>query len=253
MALPLLQYKPTTQNNRVSSFGVADQNEDTPYVYRVEDVSSYTDIQGIIWASYRQVFSEHEILKFNRQGTLESQLKNGSLSVKDFIRGLAKSEAFYRLVVSVNNNYRLVDIVLKRLLGRSAYNKEEEIAWSIVIGTKGFSGFVDALVDSEEYDQSFGDNTVPYQRKRMEGRPYNLVTPRYGVDFQETAGTVRTDWRFVLENFYTAKAKTKRLQEGDPSKYADMAASLSGKGNYAQKISAFDIDYLNAVPYRGKR
>jgi phycobilisome rod-core linker protein len=87
----------------------------------------------------------------------------------------------------------------------------------------------------------------------MEGRPYNLVTPRYGVDFQETAGTVRTDWRFVLENFYTAKAKTKRLREGDPGKFADMAASLSGKGNYAQRISSFDIDYLNEVPYRGRR
>jgi phycobilisome rod-core linker protein len=253
MALPLLQYKPTTQNNRVISFGIADQNEDTPYIYRIEDVSSYTDIQSIIWASYRQVFSEHEILKFNRQVTLESQLKNGSLSVKDFIRGLAKSEAFYRLVVSVNNNYRLVDITLKRLLGRSAYNKEEEIAWSIVIGTKGFSGFVDALVDSEEYNQNFGDNTVPYQRKRMEGRPYNLVTPRYGEDFQETAGTVKTDWRIILENFYTAKEKTKRLKEGDPGKFAAMAAAVSGKGNYAQKISSFDIDYLSAVPYRGKR
>jgi phycobilisome rod-core linker protein len=237
----------------VASFGVADQNEDTPYIYRIEDVSSYTDMTNIIWAAYRQVFSEHEILKFNRQGTLESQLKNGSLSVRDFIRGLAKSEAFYRLVVSVNNNYRLVDITLKRLLGRSAYNKKEEIAWSIVIGTKGFSGFVDALVDSAEYTQNFGDNTVPYQRKRFVDRPFNLVTPRYGADFQETAGTVKTDWRFTLEKFYTAKAKAKRLKEGDPAKFADMAASVSGKGNYAQKLSSFDIDYLNAVPYRGKR
>jgi phycobilisome rod-core linker protein len=253
MALPLLQYKPTTQNHRVSSFGVADKNEDTPYIYRTEDVSSYTDIQSIIWASYRQVFSEHEILKFNRQGTLESQLKNGSLSVRDFIRGLAQSEAFYRLVVSVNNNYRLVDITLKRLLGRCAYNKEEEIAWSIVIGTKGFSGFVDALIDSEEYTQNFGENTVPYQRRRKEGRPYNLVTPRYGEDFQETAGTIKNDWRFTLENFYSAKAKEKRMAEGDPRKFADLAASVSSQGNYAQKLSSFDIDYLNAVPYRGRR
>ncbi|MBD2385890.1 phycobilisome rod-core linker polypeptide [Cylindrospermum sp. FACHB-282] len=251
MALPLLEYKPSSQNHRVKSFGVADQNENTPYIYRIEDVSSYTDIQSIIWAGYRQIFSEHEILKFNRQGTLESQLKNGSLSVRDFIRGLAKSEAFYRLVVSVNNNYRLVDITLKRLLGRSSYNKDEEITWSIVIGTKGFSGFVDAIIDSEEYTQSFGDNTVPYQRKRLEGRPFNLVTPRYGEDFQEKEGTVKTDWRFTLDKFYSRKAKEKRLAEGDPGKYADLAAELSGKGNYAQKLSAFDIDYLSAVPYRG--
>jgi len=253
MALPLLEYKPSSQNHRVKSFGIADQNENTPYIYRIEDVSSYTDIQNIIWAAYRQVFSEHEILKFNRHGTLESQLKTGAISVRDFIRGLAKSEAFYRLVVSVNNNYRLVDITLKRLLGRSSYNKQEEIAWSIVIATKGFGGFVDAIVDSEEYSQSFGENTVPYQRKRMEGRPHNLVTPRYGEDFQETAGTVTTDWRFTLEKFYTRKFQEKRLPEGDPRKYADMAASVDNSGNYAQKLSAFDIDYLAAVPYRGRR
>ncbi|MDP5015943.1 MAG: phycobilisome rod-core linker polypeptide CpcG2, partial [Dolichospermum sp.] len=53
MALPLLQYNPSSQNHRVSSFGVADQNEDTPYIYRTEDVSSYTDMSSIIWAAYR--------------------------------------------------------------------------------------------------------------------------------------------------------------------------------------------------------
>ncbi|MBE9209506.1 phycobilisome rod-core linker polypeptide [Nostoc sp. LEGE 06077] len=251
MALPLLEYKPSSQNHRVKSFGVADQNENTPYIYRIEDVSSYTDIQSIIWAAYRQVFSEHEILKFNRQVTLESQLKTNAISVRDFIRGLAKSEAFYRLVVSVNNNYRLVDITLKRLLGRSSYNKEEEIAWSIVIGTKGFSGFVDALLDSEEYNQSFGENTVPYQRKRLVDRPHNLVTPRYGEDFQEKAGTVQTDWRFTLDKFYSRKSKEKRLAEGDPRKFADLAAAINPSGNYGQRLSSFDIDYLAAVPYRG--
>ncbi|MBD2495915.1 phycobilisome rod-core linker polypeptide [Nostoc sp. FACHB-280] len=251
MALPLLEYKPSSQNHRVKSFGIADQNENTPYIYRIEDVSSYTDIQNIIWAAYRQVFSEHEILKFNRQVTLESQLKTGAISVRDFIRGLAKSEAFYRLVVSVNNNYRLVDITLKRLLGRSSYNKEEEIAWSIVIGTKGFGGFVDAILDSEEYNQAFGENTVPYQRKRLADRPHNLVTPRYGEDFQEKVGTVQTDWRFTLEKFYTRKFQEKRLAEGDPRKFADLAAAINPSGNYAQRISSFDIDYLAAVPYRG--
>jgi phycobilisome rod-core linker protein len=246
----LLQYKPTTQNHRVSSFGVADQNENTPYIYRFEDVSSYTDIQSIIWAAYRQVFSEHEILDFNRQKTLESQVTNGALSVRDFIRGLVKSEAFYRLVVSVNNNYRLVDITLKRLLGRSAYNRSEEIAWSIVIGTTGFNGFVDALIDSEEYNTAFGENTVPYQRKRLEGRPFNLVTPRYGEDFQETAGTVKTDWQFTLQNFYSRKSQERRLPEGDPRRFTAIALEVGRQGNYAQTISAFDIDYLNSVPYR---
>ena len=250
--IAITKKQPNHSNQRVVSFGKADRDEDTPYIYRLEDVTGYTDIQNIIWAGYRQVFSEHEILSFNRQKNLESQLKNGSITVRDFIRGLAQSEAFYRIVVEVNNNYRLVDICLRRLLGRKAYNKEEEIAWSIKIATLGFTGFVNALVDSEEYTDNFGDNIVPYQRKRMEGRPFNLVTPRYDEDFQETAGTVRTDWRFTLEKFYSEKAKTQRLSEGDPRKYADMAASVSGKGNYAQNIKASNLDYMNLVPTRGR-
>lgn len=251
MALPLLEYKPTTQNHRVRSFGVADRNEDTPFIYRLEDVFDLTEIQELIWAAYRQVFSEHETLKANRQLQLESQVKNGDITVRDFIRGLAKSERFYETVVAVNNNYRLVDICLKRFLGRAAYNKEEEIAWSIKIGTLGFHGFVDALVDSEEYTEAFGDTIVPYQRKRMEGRPFNLVTPRYGEDFRETAGTVKTDWRFTLDQYYSRKFQERRLPEGDPRKYRDLAAAVTPQRNYAQRVSAFDIDYLKEVPVRG--
>ena len=253
MALPLLQYKPTTQNHRVRSFGVEDLNEETPYIYRVEDTDSPTEAQELIWAAYRQTFSEHETLRANRNQQLESQLKNRSITVRDFIRGLAKSERFYEVVVSVNNNYRLVDVCLKRFLGRSSYNKDEEIAWSIKMGTVGFHGFVDALVDSEEYTEAFGDYTVPYQRKRMEGRPFNLVTPRYGEDFREAVGTVKTDWRFTLDQYYSSKNKERRLPEGDPRKYSDMAAAVTPERNYAQKVSAFDIDYLNLVPVRSSR
>jgi phycobilisome rod-core linker protein len=253
MALPLLQYKPTTQNVRVRSFGVADEDEDTPYIYRLEDTNSAAEILGLINAVYRQLYSEHAVLQVNRQKTLESQLKNRTLTVRDFVRGIAKSEAFYRLVVESNNNYRLVEVCLKRFLGRAPYNKEEEIAWSIKIGTLGFYGFVDALIDSEEYTEAFGDYTVPYQRKRMEGRPINLVTPRYGEDYREVIGTVKTDWRFTVEKFYSRKYQERQLQEGDPRKYRDMAANVNSKRTYAQNVSASSIDYLSKVPYRGKR
>jgi phycobilisome rod-core linker protein len=252
MALPLLEYKPTSQNQRVRSFGRADQNEDTPYIYRVEDANSPGEMRELIWAAYRQVFNEQLILKFNRLTTLETRFLNGSLTVRDFIRELVKSERFYTLVVSVNDNYRLVEVCLKRLLGREPYNQDEKIAWSIKIGTLGFHGFVDALVDSEEYSQVFGDNTVPYQRKRMQNRPFTFL-PRYGEDYRETAGTVRTDWRFTLDQFYSRKSQERRLPEGDPRKYADMAASINNKGNYAQRVSAFDLDYMNLVPSRGRR
>ncbi len=151
MPVPLLEYQPSSQNQRVPGYEVP--NEDTPWIYRLEDCASADEIQDLIWAAYRQVLSEHQILQFNRQVQLESQLKNRSITVRDFIRGLAKSEAFRRLVVDTNSNYRLVEVCLKRLLGRAPYNKDEEIAWSIKVATLGWGGFVDVLVDSEEYQR----------------------------------------------------------------------------------------------------
>lgn len=208
MAIPLLTYKPSSQNQRVAGYEVA--NEDTPRIYRVEDCFDDSDIQELIWAAYRQVFSEHEILKSFRQIPLESQLKNRSITVRDFIRGLAKSEAFYRLVVETNSNYRVVELCLKRILGRAPYSKDEEIAWSIKIATVGIEGFIDLLVDSQEYQTSFGDNTVPYQRRRYKDRPFNLVTPRYA-------------------DYWRNKQEEERYKWGAVGNFLDMARSIKIK------------------------
>lgn len=177
MSIPLLQVTPKTQNQRVEGFEVLD--EDDLKQYRLVDATSETDIEALIWAAYRQIFSEHLILDSYRQPHLESQLRNRNISVREFIRGLGKTDTYRELVADTNSNYRLVDITFKRFLGRASYGKNEQIAWSIVIATQGLHGFIDSVVDSEEYRCNFGDDLVPYQRRRMEGRPFNLVNPRY--------------------------------------------------------------------------
>ncbi len=251
--IPLLEYKPTTQNQRVRSFGTADKSEDTPYIYRLEDYLFPDSIETLIRAAYYQVFSEQETLDFNRQRSLESQLQNRVITVKDFIRGLAKSERFYELVVSTNDNYRLVDICLKRLLGRASYNQEERIAWSVKTSTLGFHGFVDAILDSEEYKEAFGDSIVPYQRKRMEGRPFNLVTPRYGREYyeRELDATGEPDWRFIMAKFYHDKHHGREQREGDPRKFSQMANQIapdSPNPNEERvstvKVGPLDVDYF---------
>ena len=191
MSIPLLAYKPSSQNQRVPGYEVP--GEDTPWIYRIEDCIDENDILELIWAAYRQVFSEHAILQSYRQPTLESQLKNRAITVRDFIRGVAQSQAYYRLVVETNSNYRVVELTLKRLLGRAPYNKQEEIAWSIKIASLGWDGFVDALVDSQEY---------------QEDRPFNLVTPRYG-------------------NYWRDKLETERYKWGDVNNFLEMARNIS--------------------------
>jgi phycobilisome rod-core linker protein len=209
--LPLLTYKPTTQNHRVPGYEVG--NDDTPVLYRQEDLtgSSPSTVDALLWAAYRQIFSEHEILDSFRQPFLESQFRNGMITVRELVRGLGKSEPFYRMVVETNSNYRIVEICLKRFLGRAPYNRDEPIAWSIAIAQKGIGGFIDLLLDSTEYQQTFGDSTLPYQRRRMKERPFNLVTPRYS-DY----------WRTKQERDYP--------KQGDIRNFLELARQLNPRG-----------------------
>jgi phycobilisome rod-core linker protein len=83
------------------------------------------------------------------------------------MRGLVLSDSFRRLNYETNNNYRFVELCVQRLLGRKVYNNRETFAWSMVLATEGLKGFVDALLNTEEYLNEFGVTTVPYQQRRI--------------------------------------------------------------------------------------
>ncbi|MEO0349897.1 MAG: phycobilisome rod-core linker polypeptide [Cyanobacteria bacterium P01_A01_bin.15] len=165
MTIPLLPYKPVSKNTRVAAFDVG--NEESPKIYDRSNLLQAQELDTLIYAAYRQIFNEQQIIEHHRQPFLESQLRSNQITVRDFMRGLATADSFRRWVYDCNNNYRFVQICIQRILGRDIYNQAEAHAWSIVLATKGLTGFIDALLDSDEYLEAFGDETVPYQRRRM--------------------------------------------------------------------------------------
>ena len=235
--LPLLNVTPKTQNQRVTGYDVPD--EDDPQIYRLSDAKSVDEVDALIWAAYRQILGEHLILESYRQPFLESQMRNRKISVADFMRGLGKSEAYRELVGETNSNYRLVDITFKRFLGRSSYGKDEQIAWSIVIATKGLHGFIDTVVDGDEYRQAFGSDIVPYQRRRMEGRPFNLSNPRYS-DFWRNRLLER---ELATRSYYQVRT----YQSGDLDKQVIRQAIPMTFLNMAQGILTPQLNYQRDV------
>ena len=188
MALPLLEYAPSSQNQRVQGFEIPGDEQSRIYNYP-QNLLSSSDLDLIITAAYRQIFHEQQMLVSNRQVFLESQLKSDQITVKDFIRGLVLSDSFRRLNYEVNNNYRFVEICMQRVLGRSVYNEREKIAWSIVLATQGLEGFINQLLESEEYNRNFGEYIIPYQRRRIlpqreQGElPFERMA-RYGIEYR---------------------------------------------------------------------
>jgi phycobilisome rod-core linker protein len=188
MTLPLLAYSFKSQNQRVANFEIP--GDEHSHIFTTENTLSNLEMDQLIWAAYRQVFNEQQILKSNRQQVLESQLRNGQLTVRDFIRGLVLSDTFRHRNYEPNNNYRFVQMCIQRLLGRDVYNEREKIAWSIVLATKGLKGFIDDLLNSPEYLANFGYDTVPYQRRRIlpqraQGDLPFARMPRYGADYRQ--------------------------------------------------------------------
>jgi phycobilisome rod-core linker protein len=165
MSISLLTYPANSQNHRVQSFEVP--GDEHSRIFTTDNLLTTSDLDTLLSAAYRQIFHEQQMLAHHRQQFLESQLRAGQITVKDFIRGLALSDSFQRLVFETNNNYRFAEICIQRILGRNVYNEREKITWSIVIATKGIKGFIDDLLNSDEYLDNFGDNIVPYQRRRI--------------------------------------------------------------------------------------
>jgi len=192
MAIPLLAYPLTTQNGRVSNLaGDASTTQAQSYgSIGSGDDGLRSGMDAVIEQAYRQVF--FHAMSCDRDPFLESQLRSGNITVRDFIRGLLLSERFQQGYYQCSSNYRMVDQVVGRVLGRSVHGDAERRAWSIVIGEKGFTAFVDALLDSEEYMQAFGYDLVPQQRSRvLPGRalgemPIYQEFPRYGADWRDS-------------------------------------------------------------------
>lgn len=249
MALPLLNYPPKSQNQRVEGYTV--QGDDQPMIYSAEALLEYSEMTDLINAAYRQIF--FHCFESDREVFLESQLRNSQITVRDFIRGLLLSDTFMRGYYERNSNYRFVEQVIQRALGRDPYNEREKIAWSIKIGTKGVNGFVDELLDSDEYMENFGYDIVPYYRRRVlpgreEGqRPFDIKSPRYNEYYRGILGFPKITWQEEVRRF---KPQEKKATAGNPALYLDMARSVAPRPASAPQVNTATINIGATVPFR---
>ena len=124
---------------------------------------SESSTQAVINAAYRQVFGR-DVYDGQRLKTAEIRLENGDITVREFIRALAKSEVFRKMYWTSLYVMKAVEYIHRRLLGRPTYGRNETNKYFDICSKKGFYALVDAILNSPEYDQAFGEDTVPYER-----------------------------------------------------------------------------------------
>ena len=126
--------------------------------------SSEEDLQEVIRAVYKQVLGNQHILDSDRLSSAESTLRNGGITVREFVRQVAKSTLYQSLFFHGSSQYRFIELNFKHLLGRAPQSQSEISSHVALYNSEGYDAEIDSYIDSEEYLSSFGENTVPFPR-----------------------------------------------------------------------------------------
>ena len=133
---------------------------DAPVEFRTG--STPDDKAAIIRAVYKQVLGNPHVMESERLVSAESQLCDGSISVREFVRAVAKSDFYRSRYFESCAPYRFVELNFKHLLGRAPVDQAELSAHIRTCIERGYDAEIDSYIDSEEYSQKFGENIVPY-------------------------------------------------------------------------------------------
>jgi phycocyanin-associated rod linker protein len=125
---------------------------------------SESDVSTVIRAVYRQVLGNDYVMASERLTSAESLLRNGHISVRDFVRAVAQSELYKNKFFYNSFQTRFIELNYKHLLGRAPYDEAEVIEHLDLYQNEGYEAEVNSYIDSEEYQNSFGENVVPYYR-----------------------------------------------------------------------------------------
>ncbi len=133
--------------------------------YAMKPGLSGVEKNDVIKAAYRQLFERDITRAYGLSvSDLESKVKNGEISMKEFVRRLAKSPLYQKNFFLPYINSRALELAFRHILGRGPSSREEVQKYFSIVSAKGLNGLVDALVDSSEYSDYFGEETVPYIR-----------------------------------------------------------------------------------------
>lgn len=125
---------------------------------------SEEDVETVIRAVYRQVLGNAYVMESERLAVPESQLKLGEISVREFVRQVGKSKLYQSRFFDSCARYRSTELNFKHFLGRAPDSYAEMKEHSNILDAKGFEADIDSYLDSDEYQETFGEYIVPYIR-----------------------------------------------------------------------------------------
>lgn len=245
-----------------SRLGVSlfDETQPVEWVMGLSD----EDKETIIRAVYRQVLGNAYVMESERLTVAESQFKLGQLSVREFVRGVAKSDLYCSRFFTSCARYRAIELNFRHLLGRPPLDLEEMRGHSTTLDTKGFEADIDTYIDSDEYQSTFGENLVPYIRGYKTEACTSMV--QFTHTFQLVRGASSSSLKgdlagkrpklnsLVINPTATAVIPSSgagasfRNPDGAPARHVPLGTSVSTVGNvYRIEVTGYRAKTVNKV------
>lgn len=135
---------------------------------------SRAELDAVVSATYRQLLNR-EPLAAERLGDAESQLRDGQVSVAEFVALVAGSDLFQSRLDRLAP-LRGAAAAYLALLGRAATPAETSRYLAARV-RRGQRAAIQLILDSRDYAQAFGLDTVPYLRglQTADGIPLSTV------------------------------------------------------------------------------
>ncbi len=152
------------QNEKRPNGSKSQKNSLDAFTYKTFAPYDDQSLSFVILAAYKQIFGNLSPMESELPIDLIRRLRNGDIPVREFIRGLAKSQFYRRNYFEKLTQKRFLEINFMHLLGRPLIEREELEAHIKIMHEEGFNSHIDYLINSLEYEEVFGEDVVPFQR-----------------------------------------------------------------------------------------
>ncbi|MGD1807170.1 phycobilisome rod-core linker polypeptide [Dapis sp. BLCC M126] len=125
---------------------------------------SSEEVETVIRAVYRQVLGNAYVMESERLSVAESKLKEGDITVREFVRQVGRSDLYRSRFFDTCPRYRAVELNFKHFLGRAPDGYDDMKLHSKILDEGSFEADIDSYIDSDEYSSAYGENIVPYYR-----------------------------------------------------------------------------------------
>lgn len=211
------------------------------YVYELWPTSSPDDLQSIIRAVYKQVLGNPHVMESERLVTAESKLCDGSISVREFVRAVAKSDFYRTRYFQSCAPYRFTELNFQHILGRAPESQSEVSEHMRCCAESGYDADIDSYVDSDDYQNAFGENVVPYSREKSEvGRKQVVYSRNFAVNrgpAQVSSAVKSSQLVYAIATNSTNKITSAKATAGSITEKRFKIRTTAGKFDQPRRVS----------------